>query len=129
MSSLPDGSVASSDLAAPPGDGASLPAFEDRAPPDRFCDLVLTGGVTSSIAYPALLLTLAGSFRFHSIGGSSSGAGAAALAAAAEYRRRHGSTAGFHRLLERMAEVREWVDDAWRTREAVPLPVPQPLAA
>lgn len=25
--------------------------------------------------------------------------------------------------------VREWVDDAWRTREAVPLPVPQPLAA
>jgi len=111
MSSLPDGSVAPSDLAAPPGDGAPLPTFEDRAPPDRFCDLVLTGGVTSSIAYPALLLTLAGSFRFHSIGGSSSGAGAAALAAAAEYRRRHGSTAGFHRLLERMAEVREWVDE------------------
>ncbi|MGN6490135.1 MAG: metallophosphoesterase family protein [Devosia sp.] len=25
--------------------------------------------------------------------------------------------------------VREWVDDAWRTREAAPLPVPQPLAA
>jgi len=25
--------------------------------------------------------------------------------------------------------VREWVDDAWRTREASPLPVPQPIAA
>lgn len=25
--------------------------------------------------------------------------------------------------------VREWVDDTWRTREATPLPVPQPVAA
>jgi len=25
--------------------------------------------------------------------------------------------------------VREWVDDGWRTREAAPLPVPQPVAA
>ncbi len=25
--------------------------------------------------------------------------------------------------------VREWVDDAWRTRETAPLPVPQPIAA
>lgn len=88
------------------------PVFDDQAPPDRFCDLVLTGGVTSSIAYPALLLTLASRFRFHSIGGSSSGAGAAALAAAAEYRRRHGSAEGFRVLLARTSEVREWADEA-----------------
>jgi hypothetical protein len=25
--------------------------------------------------------------------------------------------------------IREWVDDGWRTREAAPLPVPQPIAA
>ncbi len=110
MSTLPDGSVPPHAPAAAPDDDAPLPAFEDRAPPDRFCDLVLTGGVTSSIAYPALLLTLASSFRFHSIGGSSSGAGAAALAAAAEYRRRHGSSEGFRILLERTAEVRRTVD-------------------
>lgn len=86
--------------------------FDDQAPPDRFCDLVLTGGVTSSIAYPALLLTLASRFRFHSIGGSSSGAGAAALAAAAEYRRRHGSAEGYRLLLARTAEMRDWADEA-----------------
>lgn len=88
------------------------PVFDDQAPPDRFCDLVLTGGVTSSIAYPALLLTLASRFRFHSIGGSSSGAGAAALAAAAEYRRRHGSAEGYRLLLARTSEVRDWADEA-----------------
>jgi predicted acylesterase/phospholipase RssA len=93
-----------------------LPAFEDRAPRNRYCDLILTGGVTSSIAYPAAVFTLATAYRFNSIGGSSSGAGAAALAAAAEYRRRHGSADGFRLLLERTAEVAEEVDG--RTRLA-----------
>ena len=72
-----------------------LPGFEDRAPSDRYCDLILTGGVTSSIAYPAAIFALAMVYRFNSIGGASSGAGAAALAAAAEYRRRHGSSTDF----------------------------------
>ncbi|MDN4590398.1 hypothetical protein DBA29_18105 [Xenophilus aerolatus] len=93
-------------------EASAPPVFDDQAPADRFCDLVLTGGVTSSIAYPALLLTLASRFRFHSIGGSSSGAGAAALAAAAEYRRRHGSAEGFRVLLARASEVRDWADEA-----------------
>ena len=84
----------------------SLPGFEDRAPKDRYCDLVLTGGVTSAIAYPPAVFALAGAYRFNSIGGSSSGAGVAALAAAAEYRRRHGSADGFRILIERMAEIR-----------------------
>lgn len=95
----------------PCAEAPAPPVFDDQAPADRFCDLVLTGGVTSSIAYPALLLTLASRFRFHSIGGSSSGAGAAALAAAAEYRRRHGSAEGFRVLLARTSEVRDWADE------------------
>jgi hypothetical protein len=84
-----------------------LPGFDDRAPRDRYCDLILTGGVTSAIAYPAAIFALATAYRFNSIGGSSSGAGAAALAAAAEYRRRHGSSEGFRVLLERAAALAE----------------------
>jgi len=83
----------------------SLPGFDDRSPPDRYCDLVLTGGVTSAIAYPGIVFGLGQSYRFNAIGGSSSGAGSAALAAAAEYRRRQGSSAGFDTLLRRTAEV------------------------
>lgn len=85
--------------------GDPLPGFDDRAPRDRYCDLILTGGVTSAIAYPAAIFALATAYRFNSIGGSSSGAGAAALAAAAEYRRRHGSSDGFRILLERTESV------------------------
>ncbi|KRR26169.1 hypothetical protein CQ14_21010 [Bradyrhizobium lablabi] len=91
-----------------------LPGFEDRAPRDRYCDLILTGGVTSSIAYPAAIFLLATVYRFNSIGGASSGAGAAALAAAAEYRRRHGSSDGFRIMLERAAAVADEVDGKTR---------------
>lgn len=83
----------------------TLPGFDDAAPPGRYCDLVLTGGITSAIAYPPLTHALAQAYRFNSIGGSSSGAGSAALAAAAEYRRRHGSADGYRTLLQRTAEV------------------------
>jgi len=76
--------------------------FIDIAPADRFCDLILTGGVTSAVAYPGLVAVLASAYRFQAIGGSSSGAGIAAIAAAAEYRRRHGSTEGFRVMLERL---------------------------
>ncbi len=84
-----------------------LPGFKDAAPADRYCDLVLTGGVTSAIAYPGVIFGLAQAYRFHSIGGSSSGAGSAALAAAAEFRRRHGSSEGFRLMLERTRQVAE----------------------
>ena len=92
-------------------DSDPLPDFDDRAPADRYCDLILSGAVTSSVAYPAVIATLATTYRFHSIGGSSSGAGAAALAAAAEYRRRHGSSNGFRTLLERTAAVADVTAD------------------
>ncbi len=56
---------------------------------DRFCDLVLTGGVASGVVYPWAIVELARHYRFRSIGGSSVGAMAAALAAASEYGRRN----------------------------------------
>ncbi|ACB36355.1 Patatin [Leptothrix cholodnii SP-6] len=74
---------------------------DDREPPeDRFCDLVLTGGVTSGVIYPAAIHALSRKYRFHAIGGTSAGAMAAALTAAAEYARRFGSSAGFEVLKE-----------------------------
>ena len=73
-------------------------AFVDDVPSDRFCDLVLTGGVTSGVIYPSVAVELARVYRFKSIAGTSAGAMAAALVAAAEYRRRTGSAEGFHLL-------------------------------
>lgn len=67
----------------------------DSAPHDRFCDIVMEGGITSGIIYAAAVVELSKHYRFKSIGGSSIGAFAAALTAAAEYQRRKGSVAGF----------------------------------
>jgi predicted acylesterase/phospholipase RssA len=68
------------------------------APADRFCDIVMEGGITSGIIYASAVVKLARHYRFSSIGGSSIGAFAAALTAAAEYRRRNGSADGFDKL-------------------------------
>ena len=80
------------------------PTLADDAaavPPDRFCDLVMKGGVTSGIVYPGVIATLARSYRFKSIGGTSAGAIAAVATAAAEYQRRtKGSGAGFKLVAE-----------------------------
>lgn len=57
-------------------------------PADRFCDLVMKGGITSGIVYPRVASRLARHYRFKNIGGTSAGAIAAAATAAAEYRRR-----------------------------------------
>ncbi len=68
--------------------------------PERICDLVMKGGITSGIAYPHATIELAKVFRFRNIGGTSVGAIAAAFAAAAEHARgRRG--AGFD-LLEKL---------------------------
>jgi len=50
---------------------------------DKYCDLVMKGGITSGIVYPNAVLSLARQYRFKSIGGTSAGAIAAAVAAAA----------------------------------------------
>jgi predicted acylesterase/phospholipase RssA len=61
--------------------------LSDDPPADRFCDLVLNGGVASGVVYPWALVELARHYRFRNIGGNSVGAMAAAMAAAAEYGR------------------------------------------
>src|ERR1700674_2570226 len=69
------------------------------APEDRFCDLVMKGGITSGVVYPPAICALAKKYRFKNIGGTSAGAIAAAVTAAAEYQpRRDGSMDGFSAL-------------------------------
>lgn len=52
--------------------------------PERECDLVMKGGITSGVVYPQAILALKDEYRFRSLGGGSVGAIAAALTAAAE---------------------------------------------
>lgn len=55
--------------------------------PERVCDLVMKGGITSGVAYPLASVELAKHFTLRNIGGTSVGAVAAAFAAAAEHAR------------------------------------------
>ena len=63
--------------------------------PDRECDLIMKGCISSGIVYPRAACTLAITYRFRSVGGASAGAIAAAAVAAAEHGR---GTGGFVRL-------------------------------
>src|SRR6187549_4202465 len=56
--------------------------MKDR--PQKFCDIVMKGGITSGVVYPRAVTELARSFALKSVGGTSAGAIAAAAAAAAE---------------------------------------------
>jgi predicted acylesterase/phospholipase RssA len=86
---------------------------EAEPPLDRFCDVVLDGGVINGVVYPGFLIELARKFRFRSLGGTSVGAIAAALAAACEYNRRYGSNNGFNEGLAKMpGELADWVDES-----------------
>ena len=49
----------------------------------KYCDLVMKGGITSGLVYPAAALALSKTYRFKNIGGTSAGAIAAAVCAAA----------------------------------------------
>src|SRR4051794_40334265 len=66
-----------------------------NASPERQCDVVMKGGITSGVIYPAALVELARSYRFRGLGGTSAGAIGAAVGAAAELGRERG---GFERL-------------------------------
>ncbi len=55
--------------------------------PNRRCDIVMKGGITSGVVYPLAVCELARTYRFKNIGGTSAGAVAAALTAAAEFGR------------------------------------------
>jgi hypothetical protein len=42
--------------------------------PEKICDIVLKGGITSGVVYPLALVSLAEKYRFSNIGGTSAGA-------------------------------------------------------
>lgn len=67
--------------------------------PARHCDVIMKGGITSGVVYPAAGVELAKVYSLRNIGGASAGAIAAALFAAAEYRRQvRGTAKGFAAL-------------------------------
>lgn len=82
-----------------PGDDL---ATADYSPPDRSCDIVMKGGITSGVVYPHAVCELAQTYRFRNVGGTSAGAIAAAATAAAEYGREKN---GFNKL----ARLPEWL--------------------
>lgn len=92
-------------------DVASAPLpdpLREQPPADRWCDLVLAGGVASGVVYPWAILELARAYRLRNIGGTSVGAMAAALAAACEYGRRNGHPQAYEvmrRLPRELAEA------------------------
>ena len=80
-----------------------------KPPQATTCDLVMKGGVTSGVVYPAAVLALKDRYRFVNIGGASAGAIAAAVTAAAEYARDDAAPAadGFARLADVRAELQQ----------------------
>jgi predicted acylesterase/phospholipase RssA len=69
------------------------------------CDIVMKGGITSGVVYPAAVVALSEKYRFRNIGGTSAGAIAAAVTAAAEYgRQTEGGTA-----FTGLADVPTWL--------------------
>jgi predicted acylesterase/phospholipase RssA len=76
----------------------------------RYCDVVMKGGITSGVVFPAAIARLSTQFRFRNIGGTSAGAIAAAGAAAAEYRRAtHAANPGYG--FARLGELGAWLGE------------------
>jgi hypothetical protein len=71
------------------------------------CDIVMKGGITSGVVYPAAVVELAKKYRFRNIGGTSAGAIAAALTAAAEYGRQKGTGTAF--TARGLASIPQWL--------------------
>lgn len=84
------------------------------ANPRLMCDIVMKGGITSGVVYPGAILSLAETYRFRSIGGTSAGAIAAAIASAAEHARRGGDCGGF-RVIEDLPDQLGGTIDGGRT--------------
>jgi len=99
------------------------PRTYDYSQPERACDVVMKGGITSGMVYPLAICEMARVYRLTSIGGTSVGAVAAAGAAAAEFGRQSG---GFARL----AELPGWLGSDANLRSLFqPQPVTRPLFA
>jgi hypothetical protein len=82
--------------------------------PEYECDLILKGGITSGIVYPAAITELAKSHKIRDIAGTSAGAIGAAAAAAAEVGR-HSRSGGFP-LLASLPEELKAVDSHGQTK-------------
>jgi predicted acylesterase/phospholipase RssA len=78
--------------------------------PEKICDLVMKGGVTSGVVYPRAISELSKQYRFSNIGGTSAGAIAASVAAAAEYARGRGNLGAFADL----NDLPDWLGGASR---------------
>ena len=55
----------------------TAPTVHEQAPltpPDRHCDVVMKGGITSGVIYPKALRVLGTHYRLRGIGGASAGA-------------------------------------------------------
>jgi Patatin-like phospholipase len=75
--------------------------------PEKECDLVMKGGITSGVVYPRAITTIADHYRFRNLGGASAGAIAAVAAAACEYRRNTGVVDAYKRLEEVGEEIKQ----------------------
>jgi predicted acylesterase/phospholipase RssA len=70
------------------------------------CDLVMKGGITSGVVYPAAIKRLSEKYVFRNVGGASAGAIAAVIATACEFRRRaHPDVDAFSALDEVNAQL------------------------
>jgi predicted acylesterase/phospholipase RssA len=86
-------------------------------PKDRFCDLVMKGGITSGVVYPKAITRLSHHYHFKNIGGTSAGAIAATVTAAAEYnRRKNNSRMGFDILEELPDELQAKLPNTGRSK-------------
>ncbi|MDQ3021343.1 MAG: patatin-like phospholipase family protein [Bacteroidota bacterium] len=70
--------------------------------PERSCDIVMKGGITSGIVYPKAIYEIAKKYKFVNIGGTSAGAIAASLTAAAEYDRRENKSINGFQILNNL---------------------------
>src|ERR671930_2470083 len=78
--------------------------------PDKQCDLVMKGGITSGVVYPRAISRIARDYRLVNVGGASAGAIAAVVAAACEYRRHGDPVRGVERTptaFDQLEAVRE----------------------
>lgn len=93
-------------MATPKPDAAQPQPPKDYSRPERLCDIVMKGGITSGVVYPAAVCELATAYSFKNVGGASAGAIAAAATAAAEYARRKGHAApgGGYERVEKLPE-------------------------
>ena len=94
----------------------------EQPPVDRFCDVVMKGGVTDGLVYPWAIMALARQYRFQSIGGTSIGAVAAALTAdASQWPGPHIVVSGMSNnagMPWDLSEAKAWIgyepqDDVW----------------